>query len=166
MPLVFAQRHPTLRLVVVLLVNSVLLSFNAAAQQEHHLNSVSAFIGVTGEVRRDQAGTVGVEYERRIAERWVIAPAIEHAFGDLDFTVATLTLGYRLNKWAIFAGPGVEWSHDSPEGESGTDSEFLFRTGVLYEFEMGNLIVAPHGMLDFIGGDKVVVLGVTFGLGF
>ena len=166
MSFVPAQRHGPTRLVAVLLVNSVLLSFHAAAQQEHHLNSVSAFIGVTGEVRRDQAGTVGVEYERRIAERWVIAPAIEHAFGDLDFSVATLTLGYRLNKWAIFAGPGVEWSHDSAEGESGTESEFLFRTGVLYELEMGNLIVAPHGMVDFIAGEKVVVLGVTFGVSF
>ena len=44
---------------VFLLVNSVLLSFHAGAQQEGHLNSVPAFIGVTGEVRRDQAGTVG-----------------------------------------------------------------------------------------------------------
>jgi len=54
---------------VLLLFNSVLLSVHATAQEEHHRNSVSAFVGVTGEVRRDQAGTVGVEYERRIAER-------------------------------------------------------------------------------------------------
>ena len=47
---------------VFLLVNSVLLSFHAGAQQERHLNSESAFIGVTGEVRRDQAGTVGAEW--------------------------------------------------------------------------------------------------------
>jgi len=44
---------------------------------------------------------------------------------------------------------------ESADGdESGTESEFLIRTGVLYEFEVGELIVAPHVMVDCVGGGQ------------
>jgi len=36
----------------------------------------------------------------------------------------------------------------------------------MYEFEAGELIVAPHSMVDFIVDEKVVVFGVTLGVGF
>jgi len=36
----------------------------------------------------------------------------------------------------------------------------------VYEFEAGELIVAPHLMVDFVADEKVVVFGVTLGVGF
>ena len=147
-------------------ISLTLVSPVKGVESEHHLNSVSVFLGVAGEGRRERAGSVGLEYERRLGESWFIAPALEHTFGDLDFSIVTLSVGYRFNRWAIFAGPGIEWSESHHEDESGTESEFLIRTGVLYEFEIGEWIVAPPAMVDFVGGEEVGVVGVTVGMSF
>ena len=147
-------------------IGLMLISPVKGVEPEHHLSSVSVFLGVAGEGRRQRAGSVGLEYERRLGETWFIAPALEHAFGDLDFSIVTLSVGYRFNRWAIFAGPGIEWSETHHKDESGTESEFLIRTGVLYEFEVGEWIVAPHAVVDFVGGDEVGVVGVTVGMSF
>ena len=78
----------------------------------------------------------------------------------------TLSVGYRFNRWAVFAGPGIEWSESNHGDDLGTESDFLIRTGVLYEFEFGELIVAPHAMVDFVGNGEVGVVGVTVGMSF
>ena len=78
----------------------------------------------------------------------------------------TLSVGYRFDNWAVFAGPGVEWAQHEHEDRSATESEFLFRTGIMYEFEAGELIVAPQAIVDFVADEKVVVFGVTLGVGF
>ena len=152
--------------VLLAVVGLMLIGPVKGVEPEHHLNSVSGFLGVASEGRRQRAGSVGLEYERRLGDTWFIAPGLEHAFGDLDFSIVTLTVGYRFNRWAIFAGPGIEWSESHHEDESSTDSEFLIRTGVLYEVEVGELIVAPHAMVDFVGGEAVGVVGVTVGMSF
>ena len=136
------------------------------AEPSHHLNSVSAFLGATSEGRRQRASTLGLEYERRLSESWFITPAIEHAFGDFDFSIVALTLGYRFDRWAVYAGPGVEWAQREHDDGTETRSEFLFRTGILYELEFGHLIVAPRALVDFVGGETVGVIGVTVGISF
>ena len=146
------------------LISLALVAPVKGAEPGHHLNSVSAFLGVTSEGRRQLASTLGLEYERRLSDRWFITPAIEHAFGNLDFSIVALTLGYRLNRWAVYAGQGVEWAQHEDGAE--TQSEFLFRTGVLYELEVGDLIVSPHAIVDFVAYDKVAVIGVTVGFNF
>ena len=151
---------------VLALVSLALATQAKGAEPVPHLNSVSAFLGVTSEGRRQRASTLGLEYERRLSEEWFITPAMEHAFGDLDFSVVTLTLGYRFNRWAVYAGPGVEWAQQDHVDGAGTQREFLFRTGVLYELEVGDLIVAPHAMVDFVADEKVAVVGVTVGINF
>ena len=151
---------------ILALISLALAAPVKGAEPEHHLNSVSIFLGVTGEGRRQRASTLGLEYERRLSESWFITPAIEHAFGDLDFSIVAVTLGYRFNRWAVYAGPGVEWAqHEHLDGTE-TGSEFLFRTGVLYELEVGHLIVSPHAMVDFVADEKVGVIGVTVGINF
>jgi hypothetical protein len=151
---------------VLALISLALATQAKGAEPVPHLNSVSAFLGVTSEGRRQRASTLGLEYERRLSEEWFITPAMEHAFGDLDFSVVTLTLGYRFNRWAVYAGPGVEWAQQNHVDGAGTQREFLFRTGVLYELEVGDLIVAPHAMVDFVADEKVAVVGVTVGINF
>jgi hypothetical protein len=151
---------------VLALISLALATQAKGAEPVPHLNSVSAFLGVTSEGRRQRASTLGLEYERRLSEEWFITPAMEHAFGDLDFSVVTLTLGYRFNRWAVYAGPGVEWAQQDHVDGAGTQREFLFRTGVLYELEVGDLIVAPRAMVDFVADEKVAVVGVTVGINF
>ena len=151
---------------VLALISLALATQAKGAEPVPHLNSVSAFLGVTSEGRRQRASTLGLEYERRLSEEWFITPAMEHAFGDLDFSVVTLTLGYRFNRWAVYAGPGVEWAQQDHVDGAGTQREVLFRTGVLYELEVGDLIVAPHAMVDFVADEKVAVVGVTVGINF
>jgi hypothetical protein len=151
---------------VLALISLALATQAKGAEPVPHLNSVSAFLGVTSEGRRQRASTLGLEYERRLSEEWFITPAMEHAFGDLDFSVVTLTLGYRFNRWAVYAGPGIEWAQQDHVDGAGTQREFLFRTGVLYELEVGDLIVAPHAMVDFVADEKVAVVGVTVGINF
>ena len=146
---------------IVALITLAMLSPAEATEQGHHANNVSAFLGVTGEGRRQRAGTLGLEYVRRQGEHWAIAPAIEHKFGELNFTVVTLSVDYRLDNWAVFAGPGIEWAQHEHGDRSATESEFLFRTGITYEFEADELIVAPHAIVDFVADEKVVVFGVT-----
>ena len=151
---------------VLALISLALVTQAKGAEPVPYLNSVSAFLGVTSEGRRQRASTLGLEYERRLSEEWFITPAMEHAFGDLDFSVVTLTLGYRFNRWAVYAGPGIEWAQQDHVDGAGTQREFLFRTGVLYELEVGDLIVAPRAMVDFVADEKVAVVGVTVGINF
>ena len=116
---------------VLALISLALVTQAKGAEPVPHLNSVSAFLGVTSEGRRQRASTLGLEYERRLSEEWFITPA----------------------------------QQDHVDG-AGTQREFLFRTGVLYELEVGDLIVAPHAMVDFVADEKVAVVGVTVGINF
>ena len=140
---------------------ATLASEGVEHEQEHHFhrNSLFGFFGVSGEDRRERAGTLAIEYERRFNQRWGLAAGVERAFGDLDFTVFTVPVVFHTGKWALFAGPGVEKPDDH-------GSEFLVRVGVSYEFEAGNWLLAPKFNVDFVDGDAVLVGGLAIGFGF
>lgn len=142
-------------------VTAVLASEGEEHEQEHHFhrNTLFGFFGVTGEDRRERAGTLAIEYERRFNERWGLAAGAERAFGDLEFTVFTVPVVFHTGKWALYAGPGVE----RPDHHG---SEFLVRVGVTYEFEAGNVLLAPKFNVDFVDGDAVLVGGLAIGFGF
>ena len=42
----------------------------------------------------------------------------------------------------------------------------MFRAVVVYEFEVDDLVVAPHAMVDFVADDIVAVVGITVGINF
>lgn len=129
-------------------------------REESHRNNVGVFLGVTGEDRRDRAGTLALEYSRWFDESFGIGGVVEYAFGDLDFLVLAVPLAYRVDAWKFYAGPGVEM-------EERGDTEFLFRIGGEYAFEVGERTeVAPQVNLDFVDGDTVVVFGVLVAYGF
>ena len=142
----------------------------------HHKNILSAFVGVTGEDRRAEAFTIGLDYNRWVTPSFGVGAGVERAFNDPDFTVWTVPLSYRWGSWKLFAGPGWEVLEDddnahSPVSRSGDGSgeggtEFLVRVGVEYAIPVGRYEIAPKLMADFIDGDAVFVLGVGFGLGF
>ena len=124
-----------------------------------HSNVVAAFVGVTSEDRREEAFTLGLEYERRFTPVFGLGVVAERAFGDLDFWVFAVPFAWHNGPWKLYVAPGVEDSDDH-------GSEFLFRVGVEYGFEVGNFEVAPQLDIDFVDGEEVLVLGVTIGKGF
>ena len=126
---------------------------------EPHKNIVSFFAGVTHEGRRKNGAALGIAYERILNESFTIGAFAEHTFGDADFTVYAVALGYRVDRWKFFVAPGVEDSHDH-----GTES--LVRLGVEYAYEAGTWEISPQLAVDFVDGDQVLILGVVFGKGF
>lgn len=126
---------------------------------DFHSNTLFGFVGITGEDRRDHAPVLAIEYERRLTERWGISAGVEHAFGDADFTVFTVPLVFHSGNWGFYGGPGFE----KHEGHS---NEFLVRFGVVYEFEVGNVILAPKFNIDLVDGDAVIIGGLAVGFPF
>lgn len=125
-----------------------------------HKNLIAGFIGITGKDRRDRAITLGIDYTRWLTPTLGIGIGAERAFGDADFTVVTVPLSYRVDRWKFYGGPG--WEHsDHHDG-----SEFLVRAGIEYAFEQRGYEIAPKFMLDFIDGDVVIIGGVAVGFGF
>lgn len=134
-----------------------------AAEDEHHsfhANFLGVFAGVTDEDRRERAATFGIEYERRLSERFGIGALVEHAFGDLDFTIYAIPFAWHAGPWKWYVAPGIENS----DHHSG--NEFLLRVGVEYGFEIGDYEIAPQFDVDFVDGEEVLVLALTFGRGF
>jgi len=127
---------------------------------DHHeySNLLAMFIGAAREERRDNGLALGVEYERRFNRSFGIGGLAEYTFGDLDVWVFAVPFAYHLDRWKIFIAPGVE------DGENG--SEFLTRLGGEYGFKVDAWEISPQFNVDFIDGDQVFVLGVTFGRGF
>lgn len=133
----------------------------AAHEHEYHKNVVAVFAGVTSEKRRERSGTFGIEYERRLSPSIGLGVLLEHAKGDLDFTIAAIPFAYHHGHWKFYTAPGVEFSDEE------YDTEFLLRVGVEYAFEIGgNFEISPQIDLDFVDGEMVTVVGLTFGYGF
>ena len=136
---------------------------DAGADGDHrgyHLNYLAVFGGITDEDRRERASTVGIEYERLLSERFGIGALVEHAFGDLDFTIYAIPLAFHSGNWRWYVAPGIE----DPDHHPG--NEFLLRVGVEYFFQVGNYHVGPQFDVDFVDGEEVLVLGLTIGRGF
>lgn len=89
-------------------------------------NGLALFLGGTLETAEDQTfGTIGLEYERRLADRWAVQLVVEHVH-DFDARVVAAPVGFRLGGtlWAV-AGPGLEteprrFRRQEPHGESPT----------------------------------------------
>ena len=92
-------------------------------------------------------------------ESFGIGVIVERTFGDGDFTVVAVPFGYRIDRWKFYVAPGIEDSD-----EHGTQS--LVRLGAEYAFKAGSWEISPQFAVDFVGGHKVLVLGVVFGKGF
>ncbi len=127
------------------------------ATHDFHPNLLALFIGVT-DVGRGEAVALGIGYERRLNESFGIGVLAEHSFGDLDFWVYAVPFVYHPGQWKFIVAPGVE------DGAHGSES--LVRLGVEYGYRVGAWEISPQLVVDFVDGDQVTVLGVTFGKGF
>ena len=145
---------------MLLVVTPALSQHHEQSEHDFHKNYLALFVGVTSEDRRDGAATVGLEYERRLSESFGVGALVEHAYGDLDFTVYALPFAYHSGPWKLYAAPGIE------DSEHHAGNEFLFRLGVEYGFAVGRYEVAPQFDIDFVDGEEVFVLGITIGRGY
>lgn len=128
----------------------------------HHLSVFAG--GVTnfdeGEADRETSAAVGVEYEYRFGRLFGAGLLFEDVFGGEREYIVLAPLS--LHPWKglrLTAGPGADF-------RSG-DTEFVFRAGVGYEFELGHgWTLAPEIAGDFTHEAKTLVFGVSAGWGF
>jgi hypothetical protein len=123
----------------------------------YHKNMVAGFFGFAFEGSRDEGVALGIEYERRLNATWGIGAIAEHTFGDFDTWVFAVPLAYHAGPWKFYGAPGIE------DGEHGSES--MFRLGVEYGFHRGNWEISPQLDIDFVDGEEILVIGLTFGRG-
>ena len=129
----------------------------------YHLNMAEVFVGgiyEDGEHGSEDGFAVGLTYERRFSKLLGVGGFCEYAFGDFDSWAIGVPLFIHPHKgWRFAIAPGME-HRDS-------DNEFLFRTGVAYEFELSERwAMIPEFNVDFVDGDESYAVGVSFGFGF
>lgn len=127
--------------------------------QAEHKNVFALFVGAANEDRRDKGPAVGLEYERRLSTSFGIGALAERTFGDLDSMVYAVPFAYHSGAWKVYIAPGIE-------DREGHEVENLVRIGAEYGFKAGSWEIAPQVDLDFVKGNRVFVIGVTFGKGF
>jgi len=139
-------------------------------EQSDQRNVVSLVLG--GSSNKDEnAFAVGLDFEHRVHPLLGVGAVVEYAAGDID---AVSLLGVvDLHLWkglAIQTGPGVEFVREEEEVGEGTTSvnrtEFLYRVGLVYEFEIGRLLVIPQVHYDYSSGKDSVVYATALGFKF
>ena len=131
-------------------------------ESEHapHPHHVALFGGVTKAEHHDEEATFGLDYEYRLNEKFGIGAIVDRATGDLDTTVAAISL--TLHPWRglyALAAPGYEF-HDGHE-------EFLVRVGIGYAFHFGERYsIGPTYNIDFVNDEEIDIYGLSFGFGF
>ncbi|UCE49348.1 MAG: hypothetical protein JSW47_04235 [Phycisphaerales bacterium] len=129
----------------------------------YHLNMFEIFLGNTyedGDHGSENGFTIGLTYEHRLSELLGFGGFYEYAAGDFDkWSIGVPLFIHPHEGWRFALAPGLE-HRDS-------DDEFLFRTGVGYEFELSEKwVMLPEFNVDFVDGEEALVFGLTFGLGF
>ena len=129
----------------------------------HHPNMMEVFLGSTFEDSEhgDEHGfTIGLTYERRFSELLGIGGFYEYAAGDFDkWSIGIPLFIHPYQGWRFDLAPGLEHRHG--------ENEFLFRTGVAYEFELSEQwVMIPEFNIDFVDGEEAFAFGLSFGFGF
>ena len=125
---------------------------------EHHEHTFGVFTGFATEGKRESGPALGLEYEYRLSSSFGVGGVAEYTFGDLDTLVLAMPFAYHGGPWKFYVGPGLE----RVEG----NNEFLVRIGGEYGFHRGDWEISPQIDIDFVDGEQVFILGVTFLRGF
>lgn len=163
MTIMNTRRMLATALLLTVLIPGILCAENAhdehAGAHDFHSNVLGLFGGITSEDRREGALTFGIEYERRFNQSFGLGVVAERATGDLDFWVYAMPIAFHTGPWKLYIAPGVEDSDHH-------GSEFPFRVGAEYAFDMGKYELAPQVDIDFVNGEQVYVLGLVVARGF
>lgn len=123
--------------------------------QPHHL---SLIVGGTAN-EEHTAFTLGLDYEYRVCEFLGIGAVAEYVLEDID--AATFLAVADLHLWrglGVQTGPGVEVTDD--------ENLFVYRVGLLYEFELDPYTVSPQVHTDLTDKEWAIVFGVGIGFPF
>jgi len=138
----------------VLFLLSVIINGNkeasAESEQIEYPNKLSLFGGVTQE-DSDLDGTIAFEYERLLNKHLGIGGVIsEFTTGAVErsWLIAATAFIHPYAGSYLVLGPGVEFE--------GSESIFIFRSGVGYDFEfLPRWSMAPEFNVDFVSGGEV-----------
>ena len=131
-----------------------------ASEEMEHRNSVKLFLGNTHTSEDENAFSMGLSYEYRIVPLIGVGALAEYAAGDIESWIlgAPLTL-HPYRGLSLVAMPGAEIDEH--------DTNFLFRLGIGYDFELGRgWSIAPEFNADFVDSEIDYVFGVSLGYGF
>jgi hypothetical protein len=144
----------------------------------HHPNEFAIYLGATDEHGHPTELTWGLDYKRRVAERWAVGGLFDYAGGSLrNAIVAASVTWFPVGKLSLMAAPGIEFhqGRESSEGcgcagsaksdEAGEHGEadkdatyFVFRLGVGWDFQIAKSHgIQPQVNLDLVEGEKVWV---------
>ena len=127
-----------------------------AVEHRHHLE---LFLGNTHTEHDEDAFSIGLGYEYRLNHFLGIGVLGEYAVKDIDAWVVGVPIAIHPGAgWRLVVMPGLEL-HDG-------DSEFLFLTGVGYEFELDRYTIIPEFNADFVDDEVNYVFGVGMGVKF
>ncbi len=133
---------------------------SAESEHEHHEGNYhqghfgELFLGNTHEDGED-GFSFGLIYEYRWNELFGVGGFWEYAAGDFDKWSVGLPLFIHPYKGFRFVvAPGLD--------HKDSENEFLFRTGIAYEFEFGSWAIAPEFNVDFVDGEEALVYGLSF----
>jgi len=131
------------------------------------LNWLEVFLGVTQDRHSEgdsRYGTLAVSYLRwlpQLSPYLGISVVAEYAGGHDERKIVVVPFVYRFEEsgWRLLAGPGAERRHG--------ETNFLFRAGVAYEFELGgSWALKPEVVVDAVDGEQALVYGINVGYGF
>jgi hypothetical protein len=126
-------------------------------REDAALNSIELFLGGTID-DNDLDASIGIGYERRLSQQFGVGGLVEATGGRRDWVFAVPVLWHPVEPWRFLVAPGFE--------RSDGDNELLIRVGGTYEIEFDGWSLTPELNLDFVDGDVLTVLGVTFGWKF
>jgi hypothetical protein len=107
--------------------------------------------------------TLGLEYERRIGERFGVVTEAEYQFDADSWIVAAPLVVHPGRGFKLFAGPGFE--HADEAEEDGSATHFLFRAGGAYILEVAERYsIGPTVSVDFVRERGAWVQSLTFGM--
>lgn len=144
-------------------------------EQHLHKHHISILNGATTNVEHDLTSyTIGGDYEYHLKGNIGVTAILEFVGGDADELVSGLGLVYHTKRgFKLTAAPLIVYAkakdnevHQNQEEESsGKSTIFAFRTGLAYDFLIGNLSIGPVLNLDF-GKERAINYGLVIGYGF
>jgi hypothetical protein len=126
-----------------------------------HRHHLAFFVGLTKEDHHDDEETFGLDYEYRLGKsrRTGLGFLVDYAGGELETTVVAVPLFFHpVGGLKLMVAPGLEY-HNS-------ESEFLIRAGIGYDFHIGKVSIGPSYAIDFVDSEEIEVYGLAIGFGF
>ena len=123
--------------------------------EPHHLS----ILGGSTIDDETSAFTLGLDYEYRRSDLLGLGAVVEHAFTSIDATTLLAVTDVHFTPHCILqTGPGIEFIDDV--------EEFVYRIGVLYEWEVRGYTLSPQLHYDASTGEDAVILALAVGFGF